>query len=150
MYADYSFYVDQYYGYSIDAADFPRLASRASDFIDYYTKGKSKKVTDPDVLEIMSKACCALAEQMQIDEQSRMVSANALASALSSGTGAIKSESVGSWSASYTTPADFISGIGSQKAYRASYADICFQYLASTGLLYRGGCNVHSAHCNDL
>lgn len=150
MYADYSYYVDEFYGTAIDAADFPRLAVRASDFIDYYTKGKARRVTDPYILSILAKACCALAEQMLIDEQSRQVSANALASALTSGTGAIKSESVGSWSASYTTAADFISGFGSAKAYRAAYADIALQYLASTGLLYRGGCHVHSAHCNDL
>ena len=145
MYADYAFYTTDFYGTAIAEADFPRLASRASDFIDYYTKGKAKTAS---CTEALAKACCAIAEQIQIDEKNREVSARAADSALASGTGEVKSESVGSWSASYTTAADYAQG--SMRAYRASYAYIADQYLAMTGLLYRGGCHVHSAHCNDL
>ena len=48
MYADYTFYTDEFFGTAIEEADFPRLSSRASDFIDYYTRGKAAGVTDEE------------------------------------------------------------------------------------------------------
>ena len=64
MYADYAFYTEAFYGSAIAEADFPRLSSRASDFLDYYTRGKAARVTDETVLTALSKACCAVAEAM--------------------------------------------------------------------------------------
>ena len=56
MYADYTFYTETFYGTAIAEADFPRLSSRASDFIDYYTRGKAAKVTDETILPILAKS----------------------------------------------------------------------------------------------
>ena len=141
MYADYTFYTGTFYGTAIAEPDFPRLSSRASDFIDYYTRGKAAAATDETITLALSKACCAIAEQMQIDENNAKIAAKAQAAALTSDTGEVKSESVGSWSASYTTAADYMgqSAKDAQGAARAAYAAIAAEYLANTGLLYRGG-----------
>ena len=136
MYADYAFYTADWYGTAISEADFPRLATRASDFIDYYTKGKAET---SDAETALAKCCCAIAEQMQTDENNAAIIARAQSQAMVSGE--IKSETVGSWSASYATAADYKES-NAVKAQAAVYADICARYLALTGLLYRGGCHV--------
>lgn len=141
MYADYEFYTASFFGTAINEADFPRLSSRASDFLDYYTKGKAENVEDEKITLALAKACCAIAEQMQTDENNKAIAAKAQSAALESDTGEIKSESVGSWSASYATSADY-TGQSAKEAVtvqRAGYASIAFEYLANTGLLYRGG-----------
>ena len=142
MYADYTFYTGTFYGTAITEADFPRLSSRASDFLDYYTRNKAKDATDTDVVTALSKACCAIAEQMQVDEQNKALAAKAMSAALAGTTGEVKSETVGSWSASYTTAGDYAakSAADALKDANNTYAAIAFQYLAHTGLLYRGGC----------
>ena len=140
-YADYTYYTDSFLGTAIAAADFPRLALRASDFIDYYTHGKSKVFAeDTDVSDALAKACCALAEQMQADEQAKAVAAKAASAALAGTGGEVKSETVGSWSQSYTTSADYAKQNQAEavKAMRLGYASIAQEYLVNTGLLYRG------------
>ena len=84
MYADYAFYTGTFYGTAIAESDFPRLSSRASDFIDYYTRGKAAAATDEAITLALSKACCAIAEQMQIDENNAKIAAKAQAAALTS------------------------------------------------------------------
>ena len=143
MYATYDFYVGTFLGAVINEADFSRLSSRASDFIDYFTEGKAAKVSEDDTATILAlaKACCALAEQMQVDESTRAIAMKAQAAALLSNANEVKSESVGSWSRSYVTAGEYTSQ--SEKAYmqaqRLAYASILTVYLAKTGLLYRGG-----------
>lgn len=140
MYADYTFYTEAFYGTAIAEADFPRLSSRASDFIDYYTRGKAVAYENTTPL---AKCCCAIAEAMQSDEQNKALAAKANAAALASANGEIKSETVGSWSQSYATASDYIkagSKADAVKDARAAYAGIAQEYLANTGLLYRGGC----------
>ena len=141
MYADYAFYTEDYFGTAIDEADFPRLASRASDFLDYYTRGKAAQATAEAVMEALAKACCAVADAIQADERAKAIAARAAEAALS-GSGEIKSESVGSYSVTYATTADYArSGAAAAvKDARAAYAAIAQEYLANTGLLYRGGC----------
>lgn len=95
-YADYEFYQNEFLGNVVDANDFPRLAARASDYIYAYTGGISDTVTGKD-LEMVKKATCALAEIMQ-DEN------NMTSNAYSAGA-KLSSESVGSWSKSYSTAA---------------------------------------------
>ena len=138
MYADYTFYTETFYGTAIAEADFPRLSSRASDFIDYYTRGKAVAYENTTPL---AKCCCALAEQMQTDEQNKALAAKANAAALASGTGEVKSESVGSWSVSYATTSYYAKTVAADAVNNANaaYAAIALRYLANTGLLYRGG-----------
>lgn len=142
MYASYEFYTGTFLGTAITAADFPRLCSRASDFVDYFTRGKAEKATDERVVNAIKKACCALAEQIQLDENSRAIENKTQGMALDADTGEVKSESVGSWSVSYVTAADYAGQNAAEIARAASvaYASIAARYLTHTGLLYRGGC----------
>lgn len=126
MYADYSFYKDDYFGNAISETEFNRLSARASAFLDYYTRGKAKNNAD---LTALKMACCAIAEQYKQAEEMQ-------ASAGNSGSG-IKSESVGSYSVTYQTAAEAVSSAESVKNTAAAIAQ---QYLADTGLLYRGRC----------
>lgn len=141
-YADYEFYTESFFGNAIAKADFPRLSSRASDFIDYYTRGKAAQTTEDSSVTALSKCCCAVAEQMQTDEQNAALATKAREAALASGTGEVKSESVGSWSVSYATSGDYAakSAADAVNDANAAYAAIALRYLANTGLLYRGGC----------
>lgn len=138
MYADYGFYASVYYGVVISEDDFPRLASKASDFIDYYTKDKAATATDETIVLAISKACCAVAEKMLEVEQAQRLRAKYVSGELTD-TG-VKSETVGSWSRSYATAADYVAS-GAATDPRAEYAKIALEYLANTGLLYRGGCS---------
>lgn len=142
MYADYSFYTTVYYGSRIEEADFPRLSAKASDFLDYYTKGKAAAVEDTAVLTLLGKACCAVAEAMKSDEVAQAIADKASASALASDSPELKSETVGSYSVTYATSLDYAGAVrgSAVRNKRGAYADAAFEYLSNTGLLYRGGC----------
>lgn len=114
MYADYSFYVGEYLGSAISEEDFPRLALRASKFLDYYTMNRAKDYGGDDSLR---HACCAVAEAYHIVDESEAKRG-------------IASESVGSYSVSYRD----------DREINKLLADAARPYLAFTGLLYRGGC----------
>lgn len=123
IYVDYSYYVDAFYGSKIAEKDFYRYALRASQFLDYYTRGKAK---DNAELEEIKLACCAVAECVFTGD-----------SAVNNVKG-LKSESVGSYSVSYETGKEKIE---TAQATRAECAAVAREYLADTGLLYRGrGC----------
>lgn len=133
VYADYSFYKNSFLGSAISETDFPRLALRASQFLDYYTLGKSRN--NPG-LEELKMACCAVAEKYQIVEKAQKIAEDSLADA-----GDLKSESVGSYSVSYQTASEKAQGAkqaltDAQDAVTATAR----QYLVGTGLLYRGRC----------
>lgn len=96
MYSDYDFYVNDFFGNAIAEEDFPRYASRATDYIRAATQGVSDKVTDKWPVHAVKKCTCAIAEVM-LDEEIMIASAF-------SGGQAVSSESVGSWSKSYSAP----------------------------------------------
>lgn len=137
VYADYEYYTNTYYGTAIKEQDFPRLALRASSYINYYTQGRAAQKAE---LEAVKMCCCDLAEQYQVIEQAQALTNKSLAYSMESKGPEAASESVGSWSKSYRT------GGESAAAYTAAadsskqlLASIARQYLAGTGLLYRGG-----------
>ena len=140
MYADYTYYTDVFYGNVIDEVDYPRYATRASDFIDYMTMGKAKKNQE---LDAVKKCCCALAEQYSAINSVRIAAAAKVTE-----DGIIASESVGSHSRSFRSGTD-----GEQAVTEAEkeLTNIIRRYLLPTGLLYRGGVTgVHSARCYIL
>ncbi len=96
MYADYDFYLNEYFGNAISPEDFPRLSERASDYIRSATTGISDTV-DGWQLEAVKKASCAVAEVL-LDE-------SIMTAALYSGGQAVSSETVGGWSRSFRGPA---------------------------------------------
>lgn len=94
-YINWDFYINVYLGNVISEEDFSRLAERASEYVYAITKGLSGKVHGRD-FEAVQKATCAVAETM-LDES--IMTASAF-----SGETAVSSETVGSWSRSYSAP----------------------------------------------
>ena len=113
IYADYDYYLDEYFGNSISGDDFSRLSRQASAYIETITYGNAEKATDSKVIAKLSDACCAIAEIMYKQEQG----------------GEVASESNDGASVTYvnssTTP--------EQRLY-----NIAVMHLSSTGLLYAG------------
>lgn len=123
IYVDGDYYANVFYGNKIAEKDFYSYALRASQFLDYYTRGKAK---DNAELENIKLACCAVAECIFIGD-----------SAVNNVNG-LKSETVGSYSVSYETRKEKIE---TAQATRAECIAVAREYLADTGLLYRGrGC----------
>lgn len=134
-YADFEFYTTEYLGDVIAEADFPRLALRASAFLDYYTRGKAAKTPD---LSALKMACCAVAERyVLIDAADK--SANAAITA-AEGQG-LQSQTVGSWSRTYRVGGETAAAaLDAAGGARASLAAAAMMYLSGTGLIYRGCC----------
>ena len=87
VYADYTYYKETYLGTLIPESEFPMLAKRASEYLDYITVGKASE--NASMLEIKD-ACCALSEQYKVIEKAQESSI--------SETGEKSSETVGSYS----------------------------------------------------
>lgn len=127
-YADYEFYTTSYFGSVVPEADFPRLAERASDFVDAMTFDRlvDGLPTNERSQKRIKKAVCSLAELMYQIELAEKNATNAAVSgtstAIGSGgstTGIVTSISSGSESISYATPQQ----IGaSAKEWSAVYA----------------------------
>lgn len=127
-YADYEFYTTSYFGSVVPETDFPRLAERASDFIDAMTFDRlvDGLPTNERSQKRIKKAVCSLAELMYQIELAEKNATNAAVSgastAIGSGgstTGIVTSVSSGSESISYATPQQ----IGaSAKEWSAVYA----------------------------
>ena len=127
-YADYEFYTTSYFGSVVPEADFPRLAERASDFVDLMTFDRlvDGLPENERSQKRIKKAVCSLAELMYQIELAEKNATNAAVSgastAIGSGgstTGIVTSVSSGSESISYATPQQ----IGaSAKEWSAVYA----------------------------
>ena len=112
-YADYDFYTTSYFGSVVPEADFPRLAERASDFVDTMTFDRlvDGLPTNERSQKRIKKAVCSLAELMYQIELAEKNATNAAMSGASttigsggSTTGIVTSVSSGSESISYATP----------------------------------------------
>nr|DAN09049.1 MAG TPA: Head Tail Connector Protein [Caudoviricetes sp.] len=127
-YADYEFYTTSYFGSVVPETDFPRLAERASDFVDTMTFDRlvDGLPSNERSQKRIKKVVCSLAELMYQIELAEKNAANAAASGTSttigtggSTTGIVTSVSSGSESISYATPQQ----IGaSAKEWSAVYA----------------------------
>ena len=137
-YADYEYYTTTYLGSAIKEEDFLRLAMRASSFLDYYTQGRAAQNVDMDALKM---ACCAIADQYQYIDTAQALAQKSLTASLESD-GELQSQTVGSWSKTYRSGGDSAQqALSSVQTAKASLSSIAQQYLAGTGLLYRGrGC----------
>ena len=127
-YADYDFYKTSYFGSVVPETDFPKLAEKASDFIDAMTFDRlvDGLPTNERSQKRIKKAVCSLTELMYQIELAEKNATNAAVSdtstAIGSGgstTGVVTSVSSGSESISYATPQQ----IGaSAKEWSAAYA----------------------------
>lgn len=147
-YADYTYYTTVYLGTAIKEADFPRLSLRASSFLDYYTHGRAAQNPDLDALKM---ACCAVAEQYQYIDTAQALAQKSLSASLESD-GELQSQTVGSWSKTYRSGGDSAQqALSSVQTAQAALGAIAQQYLAGTGLLYRGrGCCCVPQYCDAL
>lgn len=147
-YADYEYYTTTYLGTAIKKDDFPRLALRASSFLDYYTQGRAAQNSDLDALKM---ACCAVAEQYQSIDTAQVLAQKSLSASLESD-GELQSQTVGSWSKTYRSGGDSAQqALSSVQTAQAALGALAQQYLAGTGLLYRGrGCSCVPPCCDAL
>lgn len=131
-YADYKFYTESF-GNVVPEADFPRLAERASDFVDLMTSDSLANglPTDERSQKRIKKAVCSLAEKMYQIELAERNATNAAVSgtstAIGSGgstTGIVTSVSSGSESISYATPQQKASGAKEWSAVYAAAGDV--------------------------
>ena len=126
-YADYEFYTTSYFGSVVPETDFPRLAERASDFVDAMTFDRlvDGLPTNERSQKRVKKAVCSLAElmyQIELAEKNAINQASANVTdtnVWNISTGIVTSVSSGSESISYATPQQ----IGaSAKEWSAVYA----------------------------
>ena len=134
-YADYTYYYSTYMG-TMSEEDFSRLAVRASSYLDYYTRDKAKDNADLDAVKM---CCCALVDVYKLIETAKELANKDMTAGLSSD--AIQSETVGGYSRTMRS-----GGEGASSSLQAGLdakkqlAETAKEYLANTGLLYRGGC----------
>ena len=126
-YADYEFYTTSYFGSAVPETDFPRLAERASEFVDTMTFDRlvDRLPTNERSQKRVKKAVCSLAElmyQIELAEKNAINQASSSVTDTNTGgksTGIVTSVSPGSESISYATPQQ----IGaSAKEWSAVYA----------------------------
>ena len=135
VYADYTYYSGTYMG-TVSEEDFPRLAVRASSFLDYYTMGKAENNADLDAVKM---CCCALVDQYAVIEAAKALATKRLSDA-AAGDAEVKSETVGGYSRSLATGGEAaLSALNTTESANKMLARTCNEYLAHTGLLYRGG-----------
>ena len=147
-YADFEYYANTYLGTAIEYNDFSRLSLRASAFLDYYTQGRAAKNAELDALKM---CCCAIAEQYQYIDTAKALAQKSITSSLENN-GELQSQTVGSWSKTYRSGGDSAQqALSSVQTAQAALATIAQQYLAATGLLYRGrGCPCVPSCCDGL
>lgn len=114
-YADYEYYTGTYKGAVIDAASFDTYARKATQTIKQYT---FSRITDDNVPDDAKMCCCEVAEAIFKSDQQD--------------TEGIVSEKVGEYSVSYVSPE------AKEKLLNYSIRRIIYNWLAMTGLLYRG------------
>ncbi len=135
-YADFPYYRDTYLGNAIQEGDFPRLALRASGFLDYYTQGRAEKSAG---MEAVKMACCALAEQYQAIDGAQRLSMKAISASQADDGAELQSQTVGPFSKTYRSGGESAAAaLGAGSLAQSQLGSVARQYLAHTGLLYRG------------
>lgn len=119
VYANYTFYTEQFMGTAIAQPDFDRLAMRASVLIDQVTFDRAAAVvaagTDTDTVDKVKMATCAVAEMLHKDESEG---------------GEIQSERVGNLSVTYVK--------GPARSLISRTREEAKPYLWDTYLMYGG------------
>jgi hypothetical protein len=114
-YADYAYYAGAYKGAVIDTASFDLYARKATQEIRKYTFNRLDVVNIPDDVKT---CCCEIAEAIHKADQEDNKG--------------VASEKVGEYSVSYVSPE------AKEKLLSVSILSIIYNWLAMTGLLYRG------------
>ena len=120
-YTDFEFYATTYHGNVVPEADFPRIADRASDFLDVITFDRlvDGLPSDERAATKVQKAVCAVSDKLYELELAEKQALSAAAGGTSSGTaggtggvnaGVVTSRSAGSESISYASPSEMANG----------------------------------------
>lgn len=117
-YADFEFYATTYHGNVVPEADFPRIADRASDFLDVITFDRlvDGLPSDERAATKVQKAVCSVADKLYELELAEKQALSAAAGGISFGgsggvtSGVITSKSAGSESISYASPSEMANG----------------------------------------
>lgn len=139
-YADFEFYATTYHGNVVPEADFPRIADRASDFLDVITFDRlvDGLPSDERAATKVQKAVCAVCDKLYqlelADKQALSAAAGGTSSSGSGGvtSGVITSKSAGSESISYASPSEMASGAKNWSAVYQAAGD----EEATNNLLY--------------
>lgn len=136
IYADYDYYTNTYMGNAIAEEEYPRLATRAGQYLDYITMGRAEKNAG---LEAVKMCACAIAENYKTIDAAENLSRKSLQSG-SENAAEVQSETVGSWSRSYRSSGDSArSAVQAAKESRSLLLDTARMYLGNTGLLLAKG-----------
>lgn len=79
MYADYTFYTEEYYGSKISEEDWPKYGSKASDFMDFATCQSliDNLPTDTAMEDKIKKATCSVADALKDIDNRRVMTGGA-------------------------------------------------------------------------
>ena len=139
-YADFEFYATTYHGNVVPEADFPRIADRASDFLDVITFDRlvDGLPSDERAATKVQKAVCTVSDklyELELAEKQANAAAQAGGSSGASGgatSGIISSRSAGSESINYASLSDTASGAKNWSAVYQAAGD----EEATNNLLY--------------
>lgn len=139
-YTDFEFYTTTYHGNVVPEADFPRIADRASDFLDVITFDRfvDGLPDDERAKTKVQKAVCAVSDKMyelELAEKQALSAATGGSSSSESGgatAGVITSRSAGSESISYASPSEMANGAKTWSAVYQAAGD----EEATNNLLY--------------
>lgn len=148
-YTDFEFYATTYHGNVVPEADFPRIADRASDFLDVITFDRlvDGLPSDERAATKVQKAVCAVAEKLYelelADKQALSAAAGGTSSSGPGGatSGVITSRSAGSESISYASPSEMANGAKTWSAVYQAAGDetLTNNLLYSAARLYLTG-----------
>mgnify|MGYP002672851065 FL=1 len=131
-YVNYDFYTTSYFGNVVPKADFPRIESKSSDFVDVLTHDRlvDGLPTDERAQTRIKKAVCSLADTLYQIELAEKQALSVAESGLTSSpggvgktTGVVTSVSSGSESISYATPQQIGAGAKEMSALYAAAGD---------------------------
>ncbi|HHV09977.1 MAG TPA: hypothetical protein GXX75_06845 [Clostridiales bacterium] len=122
-YADFAYYKDTYKGAVLDAASFDAYSRNSTLIIRQHTFNRIK---DDDVPNDVKMCCCELAEYLSKKDAADQDT--------EAGIKGLTSETTGGHSASYETAE------AREQAHNKATGNIIYNWLAFTGLLYRGCC----------
>lgn len=139
-YTDFEFYATTYHGNVVPEADFPRIADRASDFLDVITFDRliDGLPSDERAATKVQKAVCAVSDKLYelelADKQALSAAAGGTSSSGPGGvtSGVITSRSAGSESISYASPSEMANGAKTWSAVYQAAGD----EEATNNLLY--------------
>lgn len=123
---DYDYYIDIYEGSSIPESSFDNYALKASSYINKYTFNRIKDKID----DFVKYCACEIAELLYSQEKNK----NNIEEKQ-----VVASETVGPHSKTYVNNSAYIDKqILTSKELENNIYKICYRYLATSGLLYRG------------